>query len=127
MICMFIRYVPNHLIILIQNDISIMCVMHVIRIKRSIPCPSVIVLSVMRDILVMHVMRNETKLYPLIKFVLGLIPVIRVMQFTHVVKFGHFRSIIIIMSVMCVMRVVSYDKHVMSLIPFLLKTVYYSH
>ena len=56
MICMFIRYVPNHLIILIQNDISVMCVMHVIRVKRSIPFPSVIVLSVMRDILLMHVM-----------------------------------------------------------------------
>ena len=53
---MFIRYVPNHLII-IQNDISVMCVMHVVRVKRSIPFPSVIVLSVMRDILVMHVMR----------------------------------------------------------------------
>ena len=45
---------------------------------------------------------------------LGLIPVIRVMHVTHVEKFGYFRSIIIIMSVMCVMRV-SYDIHVMTL------------
>ena len=31
--------------------------MHIVRVKRSIPFPSVIVLSVMRDILDMHVMR----------------------------------------------------------------------
>ena len=50
-----IRYVHNHLIIFIQNDISVMCVMHVIRVKRSNPFPSIIVLSVMRDMRVMHV------------------------------------------------------------------------
>ena len=50
-----IRYVPNHLIISIQNDISVMCVMHVIRVKRSNPFPSIIVLSVMRDMRAMHV------------------------------------------------------------------------
>ena len=50
-----LRSVPTHLIIFIQNDMRVMCVMHVIRVMRSNPSPSIIVLSVMRDIHVMHV------------------------------------------------------------------------
>ena len=53
-------------------------------------------------------------------FVLSVIRVMLVVNVIQVVRVGHFPSIIVVISVMCVMRV-RRDIHVMSPIPFIIK------